>query len=102
MCNQLPGVQTKLASKHRLTTTVGGSVNAETIKLYSREKNLDKYLTKIETRKVMLPTNSFLKKKYALENALKFEEIYILQKKELYDLKLSSEILRLSNLSTRK
>ena len=92
----------QLASKHRLTTTVGGSVNAETIKLYSREKNLDKYLTKIETRKVMLPTNSFLKKKYALENALKFEEIYILQKKELYDLKLSSEILRLSNLSTRK
>ena len=68
----------------------------------TKEKNLDKYLTKIETRKVMLPTNSFLKKKYALENALKFEEIYILQKKELYDLKLSSEILRLSNLNTRK
>ena len=50
----------------------------------------------------MLPTNYFLKKKFALENALKFEEIYILQKKELYDLKISSEILRLSNLNTRK
>lgn len=92
----------QLASNHHLTTTVGGSINAETIKLYAKEKNLDKFLTKIETRKVMLPTNSFLKKKYALENALKFEEIYILQKKELYDLKISSEILRLSNLSTRK
>ena len=92
----------KLASKFKITTTVGGSVNAETIKLYSKEKNLDKYLKKIETRKVMLPTNYFLKKKFALENALKFEEIYILQKKELYDLKISSEILRLSNLSTRK
>jgi hypothetical protein len=85
-----------------MTTTVGGSVNAETIKLYSKEKNLDKLISKIETRKVMLPTNIFLKKKYALENAIRFEELYILQKKELYDLKLSSEILRLSNLKTRK
>ena len=92
----------KLASKFRITTTMGGSVNAETVRLYSKEKNLDKYLKKIETRKVMLPTNYFLKKKFALENALKFEEIYILQKKELNDLKISSEILRLSNLNTRK
>ena len=92
----------KLASKSKLTTTIGGSVNAETIRLYSKEKNLEKYISKIETRKVMLPTHCFLHKRLALENALKFEEIYILQKKELYDLKLSSEILRLSNLSTRK
>ena len=70
----------QLASKHHLTTTVGGSINAETIKLYSKEKNLDKYLTKIETRKVMLLTNSFLKRNM-FENALKFDKIYILQKK---------------------
>lgn len=92
----------KLASKYKITTTVGGSVNAETIRLYSKKKNLEKYLNKIETRKVMLPTKYFLKKKLALKNALKFEEIYILQKKELYDLKLSSEIFRLSKLSIRK
>jgi len=92
----------RIAYKNNMTTTVGGSVNAETIKLYSKEKNLDKLISKIETRKVMLPTNIFLKKKYALENAIRFEELYILQKKELYDLKLSSEILRLSNLKTRK
>lgn len=91
-----------LAAKYQITTTVGGSVDAETIRLYSGKNNLDRYLSKIETRKVMLPTNSFLKKKNALENALKFEEIYILQKKEFNDLRLSSEILRLSNLNTRK
>tara|TARA_B100000700_G_scaffold328998_1_gene448791 strand:- start:1283 stop:2053 length:771 start_codon:yes stop_codon:yes gene_type:complete len=90
------------ASKHNIITTVGGSVNAETIKFYSKIKNVDKFLSRIETRKVILPTNSFLKKPGALKNALKFEEMYIMQKKELYDLKLSSEILRLSNLNTRK
>ena len=50
----------------------------------------------------MLPTSIFLNKKLALNNALKFEEIYIIQKKELNDMKLASEISRLSNLGTRK
>ena len=34
----------------------------------------------------MLPTSIFLNKKLALNNALKFEEIYIIQKKELNDM----------------
>ncbi len=92
----------KSAKKHNLTTTVGGSVNADTIKKYSKEKDISKIVTKIETRKVMLPTNIFLNKKLALNNSLKFEEIYIMQKKELNDMKLASEISRLSNLGTRK
>ena len=92
----------KSAKKYNLTTTVGGSVNADTIKKYSKEKNISKILNKIETRKVMLPTNIFLNKKSALNNSLKFEEIYIMQKKELNDIKLTSEINRLSNLGTRK
>ena len=81
---------------------MGGSVNSETIKKYSKDKEVLNLLEKIETRKVMLPTRVFLKKKFALNNSLKFEEIYIMQKKELYDMKLSPEILRLSNLNTRK
>ena len=92
----------KTAKKYNLSTTVGGSVNSETIKKYSKDKEVLNLLEKIETRKVMLPTRVFLKKKFALNNSLKFEEIYIMQKKELYDMKLSPEILRLSNLNTRK
>ena len=92
----------KSATKCNLTTTVGGSVNVNTIKKYSKEKNISKIVKKIETRKVMLPTTAFLNKKLALNNALKFEEIYIIQKKELNDMKLASEISRLSNLGTRK
>ena len=92
----------KMATKYKLKTTVGGSVNAETIRMYSKVKNISKLINKIETRKVMLPTNIFLKKKAALKNALKFEEMYIMQKKEMIDLRLSSEIIRLSKLNTRK
>ena len=91
-----------MATKYKLKTTVGGSVNAETIRMYSKVKNINKLINKIETRKVMLPTNIFLKKKAALKNALKFEEMYIIQKKEMIDLRLSSEIIRLSKLNTRK
>lgn len=90
------------AKKYKIRTTVGGSVNAETIKIYSKIKSIKKKINRIETRKVILPTNFFLNKIGALKNALKFEEIYIIQKKETSDLKLSSEILRLSNLGTRK
>lgn len=92
----------KSARQYNITTTVGGSVNADTVKKYSKEKNISKIIKKIETRKVMLPTSVFLNKKLALNNALKFEEIYIMQKKELSDMKLASEISRLSNLGTRK
>ena len=77
----------KSATKYNLTTTVGGSVNADTVKKYSKETNISKIVKKIETRKVMLPTSIFLNKKLALNNALKFEEIYIIQK-ELNDMKL--------------
>ena len=90
------------ANKYKIQTTVGGGVNAETIRIYSKVKSIKKKINRIETRKVILPTNFFLKKKDALKNAIKFEEIYIIQKKEYSDLKLSSEILRLSNLNIRK
>ena len=56
----------------------------------------------METRKVILPTNTFLRKPNALSEALKFEELYILYKKEMLDLRISSEISRLSILKTRK
>ncbi len=84
-----------------LTTTIGGGVNFLTIKNFSKMKNVN-IISKIETRKVILPTNSFLKKKNALNSALSFEELYILYKKEINDLMLNSELNRITKLKTRK
>ena len=58
-------------------------------------------MDKLETRKVMLPTK-FMLKRDAIENCINFETDYILNKKEIIDLKSKSEINRLSNLKTRK
>ena len=55
----------------------------------------------METRKVILPTK-FMLKRNAIEHCLNFETDYILNKKEIIDLKSKSEINRLSNLKTRK
>jgi len=90
------------AKKYGITTTVGGSVNFETIEIYSKIKKMKSLVNRMETRKVILPTKIFLKKRNSLSAALKFEELYILYKKEMTDLRISSEISRLSILKTRK
>jgi len=92
----------KMAKKYNITTTIGGNVNFETVSIYSKIKKMKSIVNRIETRKVILPTNIFLKKNNALPEALKFEELYILYKKEMLDLRISSEISRLSILKTRK
>mgnify|MGYP001200192024 CR=1 FL=1 len=95
-------VVSKMTKKYGITTTVGGGINFETIKTYSKIKKLKSLISRMETRKIILPTKSFLKKRNALSTALKFEELYILYKKEMLDLRISSEISRLSILKTRK
>jgi len=90
------------AKKYGITTTIGGSINFETIEIYSKIKKIKSIIKRMETRKVILPTNTFLRKPNALSEALKFEELYILYKKEMLDLRISSEISRLSILKTRK
>jgi len=86
-----------------ITFTVGGRVSSKTIEIinskYSMLKNL---IYKLETRKVILPTKSFLEKDGAIREALKFEELYILSKKEFSDVQINSEIARLTELKRRK
>ena len=60
-----------------------------------------KYVDKLETRKVILPTKQMLKNS-ALESCLNFETDYIINKKEDADFKIQAEVKRLSNLKTRK
>ena len=90
----------KKIKKTKLKLTVGGGLNQKSIENFKKIK-IWKYVDKLETRKVMLPTK-FMLKRDAIENCINFETDYILNKKEIIDLKSKSEINRLSNLKTRK
>jgi hypothetical protein len=85
-----------------LTFTVGGSISRKTIeKINTQYTDLKEIIYKLETRKVILPTISFVEKENAIKEALKFEELYILSKKEFNDVQIGSEIARLTELKRR-
>lgn len=85
-----------------LTFTVGGSTSAKTIeKINTQYPDLKEIIYKLETRKVILPTKTFLDKDNAIKEALKFEELYILSKKEFSDIQIGSELSRLTELKRR-
>ena len=88
--------------QHGLTLTVGGSISARTIERIAQRPRLQKLIFKLETRKIILPTPVMLSTPAVLNEALKFEELYILSKKELSDLFIKSEIARLTELQWRK
>lgn len=88
--------------RHNMTFTVGGSVSAKTIvKINDKFSELKQTIYKLETRKVILPTKIFFEKENAIKQALKFEELYILSKKEFSDMFIASEITRLTELQRR-
>jgi 4-hydroxy-2-oxoheptanedioate aldolase len=98
--NLLEKISAKMKNSS-LTLTVGGSLSVKTIgKINSNEKLKDE-IYKLETRKVILPTNIFLEEECSIKEALKFEELYILSKKEFSDLQIESEIDRLTELKGR-
>ena len=99
--NLLKGIAPKIIKKD-LTFTVGGSISSDTIKIInSKFSSLKELIYKLETRKVILPTYIFFNKKNALKEALIFEELYILSKKEFIDIQISGEISRLTELNRR-
>ena len=84
-----------------LTMTVGGSVSKKSVELFRRdEKKWQKLILRLETRKVILPFEMMIKKN-AIKEALRFEELYILSKKEIVDLFMESETSRLTRLKMR-
>lgn len=89
------------ANSAGFTTTMGGSLNADTIKIYQGREDVASLLYRMETRKVILPTSTLLTHPEALKEALFFEELYILSKKEFLDMRVASEMKRLTNLKTR-
>ena len=91
----------KKVKQRNMTLTVGGSVSANTIKKMQNYTELKELIHKMETRKIMLPTSTMLENKEAIKESLKFEELYILSKKEFSDMNISSEIKRLTELKRR-
>ena len=82
--------------------TVGGSLSKNSIEKFSRDtKKWLELIHRLETRKVILPTKVILENKNSIAEALKFEELYILSKKEISDLFMESETARLTRLKMR-
>ena len=90
----------KKSKKYKITTTVGGSLSLNTIREYLHAKQLINCIAKLESRKIILPAKNFLRKN-SLQEALKFEKLYILYKNEISNFKSESENDRLSILNTR-
>ena len=87
---------------NNMTLTVGGKVTHKTIEAINKNTpNLKQLINKLETRKVMFLTNDLINQKESVTQALKFEELYILSKKEYSDMYIDSEISRLTELSRR-
>ena len=85
----------------KVNITVGGSVNYQTVDIFKKNIFLRKNISKIETRKVILPTLGMLKKN-ALKDSLEFEKLYILLKNENLNFRNMDDLSRLTLLSTRK
>ena len=79
---------------------MGGTISKKTFKIYRLNRTY-KNINMIETRKVILDNNIFFKKEEALNEALKFEQDYILFKKAFFDLKFKEEFERLIKLRGR-
>ncbi len=95
----------KLAQKaieRDLTITVGGKITVRSLELLRERPHLTSMISRLETRKVILPTDSMLAGKEALQSALRFEELYILSKKEFSDNAMKAELSRLTDLQRRQ
>ena len=88
-------------SNSGLTMTVGGNMSQKSVQLFKRDENKwKKLILRLETRKVILPFEMMLKKN-AIKESLRFEELYILSKKEIGDLFMEAETSRLTRLKMR-
>ena len=90
----------KVSKKYSFDVTVGGSINFNTLKNLNNKIAI-KNISRIETRKVIFPIASFLKKG-VLDEALDFEEKYILYKNHITENDLANDNSRLAILKTRK
>lgn len=81
---------------------VGGGLSQKSIcKINTDYPEIKTLCYKLETRKVMLPTQVFCNQEEAIAQSLYFEELYILSKKDFFDLRMDAELARLTELRRR-
>ena len=90
----------KRLKNKNIKLTVGGGINKRSIEIFKKKK-IWSVVDKLETRKIILDTKSMLKNG-ALNECINFETNYIINKKDIYNLKIRDEIKRLQNLKSRK
>jgi hypothetical protein len=99
------GLILDMAQKTRqagLAVTLGGSISSGTAS--ALKQNGDRWrslVDRIETRKAVFSTATILEKQDVVQEALKFEEFYILAKKEITDRFMEPDMERLNRLRTR-
>ena len=73
----------------------------KTLELFEKYQDLKVLLDKVETRKVIIPVNNFIDTPRVLDEAIRFEELYVMTKKAYLDRRIKSELDRLTSLKTR-
>ena len=103
-CTQVPLTnrsQLNLYDKNLPIIIIQGQIAGIPIpKIYKNEKKWQSLILCLETRKVIFPFEMMIKKN-AIKEALRFEELYILSKKEISDLFMEPETSRLTRLKMR-
>jgi 4-hydroxy-2-oxoheptanedioate aldolase len=90
----------KTAERH-LGFSVGGSIDSGSVERFFGFPATLQFIRAFETRKIVLPRDTLLTMPLALEEALRFEELWILSKKEISDAMLHDELERLDTLGRR-
>jgi len=85
-----------------LALTIGGSITTKSIDQFRKNReDFSERISSIETRKIVLPIESFLDKEHALEEALRFEELYLRAKLETDQMLSQADRDRLAKLKSR-
>ena len=91
-----------IVNSSNMSLTIGGGITRNTIdKIEGKYNHLIKTISKLETRKVIFNIQDLLTLPESINQALIFEELYILSKKEFSDMMINDEISRLPELNRR-
>ena len=84
------------SKKFGYSVTMGGTVNLKTLEVFEQHQDLKRFLDK-----VIIPVKSFIDNPKVLDEAIKFEELYVMTKKAYLDRRIKNELDRLTSLQTR-
>ena len=103
-CDFISGLVEDVGRKARgygLSFTVGGSIGERSIDRFRGAPSILGNVDFIETRKIVMPKDVIMGNAEALIEALRFEELYILSKKEYSDTMIEAELARIDKLGAR-